>query len=459
MAGGAISATEKRGAMSLALVFALRMAGLFMIMPVLAVFARHLTGYSPVTVGLAIGAYGLTQAFLQIPMGWLSDRIGRKPVIIGGLVVFAIGSAVAAMSDSMTGIIAGRAIQGMGAIASATLALAADLSREEHRSKVMATIGMSIGLAFAAALVFGPPLASLIGLNGMFWAAALMAFLGILAVWLVVPNVSTHAPKGDVSASFGQFIRAIKNPQLLRLDWSIFSLHLLLTAEFVQFPGRLVDAGLAASHHWMLYLPVLFGSFVLMVPMLIFASKRNQHRGYFMLALGIFLLSNILLLFAHSLPLLVLSSLLFFTGFNYMEASLPAMLASLAPAGQKGSAMGVYSTCQFIGAFIGGSVAGLVLSHLGRTPVVLVAIGVLVIWMLVAMGLKVQSGLKNYTLSYEHGADSNAMAGYLGQLEGVLEAVVIPDERTAYLKVNDKLFDLERARTLVREFGRDVNAA
>ncbi|MFM2485600.1 MFS transporter [Celerinatantimonas yamalensis] len=456
MAVGAISATEKRGAMSLALVFGLRMAGLFMIMPVLAIFARHLDGYSPLTVGLAIGAYGLTQAILQIPMGWLSDRIGRKPVIITGLVIFAIGSVVAALSHSMTGVIAGRAIQGMGAIASSILALAADLSREENRSKVMATIGMSIGLAFAASLVFGPPLASWVGLSGMFWFSTGFAILGILAVWLVVPNVSTHAPKGEVSTSLAQFAQAIKHPQLLRLDWSIFALHLLLTAEFVQFPGRLVEAGLAASHQWYLYLPVLFGSFVLMVPMLILAAKRNQHRGYFLLALAIFFLSNLILLFASSLPMLVLSALLFFTGFNYMEASLPAMISSLAPAGQKGGAMGVYSTCQFIGAFIGGSMAGLVMSHFGRMPLVLVAMLVVLVWMAIAMGIKVQSGLKNHTISYTQKLDSDALVNHLGQLDGVVEVVVLPDEQTAYLKVNHKQFDLAYAQALVHEFGREA---
>lgn len=451
MAQDAISATEKRSAMSLALVFGLRMAGLFMIMPVLAIAARHLDGFSSLTVGLAIGAYGLTQAIMQIPMGYLSDRIGRKPVIIGGLVIFAVGSVVAALSDSMTGIIAGRAIQGVGAIASAILALAADLSREEHRSKVMATIGMSIGLAFAASLVFGPPLASWIGLNGMFWVSGGFAILGILAVCLVVPNVSTHAPRGEVSASLTQFAKAVKNPQLLRLDWSIFALHLLLTAEFVQFPGRLVEAGLAASHQWYLYLPVLFGSFVLMVPMLILAAKRNQHRGYFLLALAIFLLSNIILLFASSLPMLIVSALLFFTGFNYMEASLPAMISSLAPAGQKGGAMGVYSTCQFIGAFVGGSLAGLVMSHYGRQPLVIAAIIVLVIWALIALGLKVQSGLKNYTISFDQPLDTDALANHLGQLDGVQEVVVIPDDKAAYLKVINKQFDLAHAQASVRE--------
>lgn len=449
MAQEAISATEKRGAMSLALVFALRMAGLFMIMPVLAISARHLSGFSPATVGLAIGAYGLTQAILQIPMGWLSDRIGRKPVIIGGLVVFAIGSIIAAQSDSMTGVIIGRAIQGMGAIASAILALAADISREEHRSKVMATIGMSIGVAFAASLVFGPSLVHWVGLSGMFYFAAGFAVLGILAMLFTVPKVSTHAPRGDTSASKGEFLRSMKNPQLLRLDWSIFSLHLLLTAEFVQFPRRLVNAGLTAGHHWFLYLPVMVGSFFLMIPMLILASKRNQQRGYFLLAIGLFLLSSLLLLVNSSLPVLILSAVLFFTAFNYMEAALPAMLSSLAPAGQKGGAMGVYSTCQFIGAFLGGSVSGLILGHFGGSAVMGFAIAIIIIWALIALGLKVQSGLKNYTVSYQGQHDSDELAQQLSELSGVIEAVVFPDEKTAYLKVDDKRFELEQTKTLV----------
>lgn len=258
---------EKRVATSLSAIFASRMLGLFMVLPVFALYAEKLDGFTPTLAGLAIGIYGLTQAIFQIPLGMLSDRIGRKPVIIGGLIIFAIGSVVAAMADSITGVIIGRALQGSGAIASAIMALAADLTREEHRIKVMASIGMSIGLSFALAMVFGPMLHGWFGVEGIFWITAILAFAGILVAkfWVPTPVISRFHRDAEVEISW--FRQAFADPQLLRLDTGIFILHFILISMFMVLPGILRDKlGVALELHWQLYLPAMFFGVLAMVP-------------------------------------------------------------------------------------------------------------------------------------------------------------------------------------------------
>ena len=258
MTASSLNSREKRAAVSLASVFAFRMLGLFMLMPVLAIYGQQLEGFSPLWIGFAIGAYGLTQAVLQIPMGWLSDKIGRKKVIIGGLCVFALGSVIAATAESVQMVTLGRALQGMGAIASALLALASDLSRDEQRPKVMAVIGMCIGMSFAVAMLLGPIVAASWGVAGVFWLTAGLALLGILIVLFLVPNAVSKAPKGDTLATLDDIKQLIKHPQLARLDFGVMLLHLTLTTVFVALPGQLIKDGLIADHHWYLYIPVLF---------------------------------------------------------------------------------------------------------------------------------------------------------------------------------------------------------
>ncbi|MDO6763543.1 MFS transporter [Agarivorans sp. 1_MG-2023] len=446
-----LNPTEKRGAYSLALLFALRMAGLFMLMPVLAVYGQELKGFSPLWVGLSIGAYGLTQAMFQIPMGWLSDRIGRKPVIFLGLSIFALGSVVAAMAESIHGVAIGRALQGMGAIASTVMALAADLSRETQRAKVMAFIGVSIGLSFAASLVLGPIVSALLGLSGLFWLIAGLSLAAMLVVQFAVPNAHSKAPSGEVSANSAQMFKLLKHPQLLRLDWGVFTLHLVLTALFVVMPLRLVDAGLEAASHWQVYLPAVLVSFVLMVPLLIIAAKRNQQRGYFLFAISLLLLANALLLVdVSSIWLLGAILAIFFIGFNYLEASLPALISNLAPPGNKGAALGVFSTSQFLGAFIGGSSAGALYMAAGAYGVSLFAIALLLIWLVVSLGMRAQSGIKSYSLAISSADQPASLLAKLQVLPGVVEAVVISSDRTVYLKVKTKEFELARALDLVR---------
>ncbi|WP_412499806.1 MFS transporter [Shewanella chilikensis] len=451
MANGGLSGTERKVAFSLASVFGLRMMGLFMIMPVFALYGQDLKGFSPLWVGIAIGAYGLTQAILQIPMGILSDRIGRKPVILGGLLVFALGSVLAAMSDSIYGVVAGRALQGMGAIAAAVLALAADLARDEQRTKVMAIIGMCIGFSFALSLLVGPVVAQHLGLSGLFALTAGLALLGMLIVQLLVPNPVAHAPKGDTMAEPGKLKNMLKDPQLFRLDAGIFILHLVLTAVFVALPLDLVDAGLVKEKHWMLYFPAFVGAFFLMVPLIIIGVKRNNTKGMFQFALLIMLASLLAMaLFSHSLWVLALAIVAFFTGFNYLEASLPSLIAKFCPVGAKGSAMGVYSTSQFLGAFCGGLLGGGAYQIMGAAGVFSVAVVLLIIWLALTLGMKNPVLLKSYTLEAQVSGREQAqkMAAELSQLPGVAEAIVVLEERVAYLKVNDQ-FDLRQARAVL----------
>ncbi|QSX33143.1 MFS transporter [Shewanella avicenniae] len=451
MANNGLSGTEKRVAFSLASVFGLRMMGLFMIMPVFALYGQHLQGFSPFWVGIAIGAYGLTQALLQIPMGMLSDKIGRKPVILGGLLVFAAGSVVAAMSDTIYGVVAGRALQGMGAIAAAVLALAADLTRDEQRTKVMAIIGMCIGGSFALALLAGPVVTQYLGLSGLFGLTGVLALVGMAIMYLLVPNPVGQAPSGDTTADAGKLLKMLKDPQLFRLDAGIFLLHLTLTAVFVALPLDLVDAGLAKEQHWMLYFPAFVLSFFLMVPMIIIGVKRANTKQMFQVALVIMVIALLLMaMFSHSLVMLCIAIVAFFTGFNYLEASLPSLISKFCPIGAKGSAMGVYSTSQFFGAFCGGVLGGGAYQLVGAEGVFCAGIVLMLLWLSLTFGMQNPKLLKSYTLEAQVNGREQArkMATELSQLAGVAEAIVVLEEKVAYLKVDDK-FDLRQARAVL----------
>ncbi len=451
MAGKGLSKTESKVAFSLASVFGLRMMGLFMIMPVFALYGQHLEGFSPLWVGIAIGAYGLTQAALQIPMGILSDKYGRKPIILIGLLVFALGSLIAGMAESIYGVVFGRALQGMGAIAAAVLALAADLTRDEQRTKVMAIIGMCIGFSFALSLLVGPIAAQSFGLSGLFFITAGLALLGMLIVQLMVPNPISQAPKGDTLATPAKLIRMLKDPQLFRLDAGIFILHLVLTAVFVALPLNLVDAGLAKEQHWILYFPAFISAFILMVPLIIIGVKRKNTKATFQIALVIMLASlAVMALFSHSLWALSAAVVLFFTGFNYLEASLPSLIAKFCPVGDKGSAMGVYSTSQFLGAFCGGLLGGGAYQLLGASGVFIAALVLMLIWLGLTFGMENPVLLKSYTLDAKLASKQEAqqMATQLSELEGVAEAIVVLEEKVAYLKV-DEHFDLSQARAVL----------
>ena len=448
----ALNPLEKRTAISLSLVFALRMLGLFMIMPVFAIYGQDLIGYSPMWVGLAIGAYGLTQAVLQIPAGMLSDKFGRRPIIYIGLVVFAIGSLVAAYSESVYGVTLGRALQGGGAIASAVLALAADVTREEQRSKAMGMIGVSIGLAFAVSMVAGPVLAPIIGLKGLFLITACGALTGIAIVHFMVPHIVNKAPRGDTVAIPALLSKLAKDPQLLRLNLGIFTLHMTLTAVFIALPLQLQSMQLAAQNHWHLYLPALLLSFILIIPMLIMAAKKEKNRQFYLFSIILMAVSLITMAFTtHSLAMMFLCMLLYFTAFNFLEASLPAFISMLAPAGAKGSAMGIYSTYQFLGAFFGGILGGVSYKLLGNSGLFLFLASLMLIWFFISWGMNNPSKIRTHTLTAtikdEHRATQ--LTEQLIKLEGVLEVVIIIEEQTVYIKVNNKKFTLETAKQIL----------
>jgi len=448
---------ERRAAMSLAGIFALRMLGLFMILPVFSLYAHNLRGVTPTLIGIAIGVYGLTQALLQIPMGVLSDRIGRKPVILGGLVLFAVGSVVAAMADSITMVIIGRALQGSGAIAAAITALAADLTREEHRTKVMAIIGTSIGVAFAISLISGPILNHWIGVPGIFWLTAVLA---VVAMWVVafrVPQPQHSGVHRDAEPVPSQLLTVLKDAQLLRLDFGIFVLHMLLTASFVVLPLALRDhAGLDARHHWFIYLPVILISMAAMVPFVITAEKKRRMKQVFVGAIAVMAAAEIVLGFGYSSVWgIVAGLLLFFTGFNLLEATLPSMIAKFAPPDKKGSAMGVYSTSQFLGAFTGGAVGGYLFGVFGPQGVFDFCFMAALLWLGIALGMRQPRYVSSMMLHIGKVSSDQAqqIADSITGIRGVAEAVVVAEEGVAYLKVDRKILDETELENAVAERG------
>ena len=425
-----MNSTEKRAALTLSSVFALRMLGLFMLLPVFSIVGQSLGGYTPALIGLAIGAYGLTQAIFQIPFGWMSDRFGRKPVILFGLVLFALGSVVAAMSEHIYGVIIGRLLQGCGAIASAVMALAADLSRDHQRTKLMASIGMSIGAAFALAMIIGPWLTNWRGLQGVFYAIAVLAFVAMLVIYFVTPDPDAQYLQRDAIASRGEFSRIFKDGQLMRLNFGIFTLHFLLTSFFVAFPNRLAELGVELSNHSWVYLATMVAAVILMLPMIIIAEKKRQHAR--VMLVGVMLIALVQFsfgMFEFPLTILVVAIIVYFTGFNLMEALLPSMISRIAPLSSKGTALGVYSTSQFAGAFLGGPVAGLIIQYKGMDGVYLIGALMAMIWAVLLLGLKNPPAFTSYTLTMPNVAEEAfpSLIDEIKAIEGVSEAIALPE--------------------------------
>ncbi|CAK0761943.1 putative transport protein YajR [Gammaproteobacteria bacterium] len=383
-----MTSTERRATIALAGIFSLRMLGLFMILPVFALYANQLTGVTPTLVGVAIGAYGLTQAILQIPFGVLSDRFGRKRIIAIGLVIFAGGSVVAALSTSMWGVILGRALQGAGAIAGPVMALAADLTRDTQRTKAMAVIGMSIGFSFAVAIVAAPAIDHWIGVPGIFWLIGGLAVTGIGVLFLAVPNPIHSEVHRDAEAVPAQMGSVYRNLALRRLDFGILSLHAILTANWVVMPLAL-SSQLSRQHHWWVYLPVLILSVIAMVPFIIMAEKHGRLKPVFLGAVALLGSAELLLVPTHT-NLWAMGGVLFlfFTAFNLLEAILPSLMSKLAPPEAKGTAMGIYSTAQFLGAFIGGTLGGWIHGRFGISGVFVMGTVFAGLWLLVATGLQ-----------------------------------------------------------------------
>lgn len=441
--------TELRGAFALAFIYLMRMLGLFMVMPVLAVLTVDYPDYSPIWVGIAIGAYGLSQALLQIPMGMWSDKIGRKPVIVVGLLLFAIGSLLAAFADSMLMLTLGRILQGTGAIAGAVMALAADVSRENQRNKVMAIIGIAIGFSFYLALILGPIIASEYGLQGVFLLTAMLAIACIPMVIFVVPTAVTSAPRGDTLPNALILKGIVKSPTLLRLNISVMLLHMMITLVFVQFPATLQNLNWPIESHWLVYLPILVAAIIGMALMMGFARKVALNR---MLMLSVLMMLLAFLGLAKSqtnFALLMTFIILFFTAFNYLEANLPALVANISAPGQKGSAMGIYASFQFFGAFLGGLVSGLIIAYMGSEVVYYLAAVVCLLWCFLFVKFSNTERLKRVTLSLNlAGRNVDNIAAQFKNLNGISEFTIVPDEAAVYLKVQGKQFDIIKARNI-----------
>jgi predicted MFS family arabinose efflux permease len=384
-----VNPAELRATICLALVFAARLLGLFMIYPVFAHYAQQLRGANPVMIGLALGGYGMAQGLLQIPLGLLSDRIGRKAVISVGLFIFGVGSVVAALATSIEGVLLGRILQGAGAVGSSILALVADLTRPEVRTRAMAVVGITIGLSFGVAVLIGPPLAAAGGLSGIFWLTAALALAAIGVTLGLTPTpvrpASGRAP-GAAPASFGQVLR---DGELLRLDFAIFSLHAVLTASFLVIPGVLSRAfHLGVAGQWELYLPILAISVVLMVPAIIVAETRGRMKAVFVSGVAVIGLSLLSLALLRGAIAAAVALAAFLTAFNVMEALLPSLVTKLAPADAKGAATGVYSSSQFFGIFAGGAGGGWILATAGAGGVLVAAAILMLAWFGVALTMK-----------------------------------------------------------------------
>ena len=443
-----LASQERRAAFSLAMIYAFRMLGLFMILPVFALYSDELPGATPLLMGVALGVYGLTQAILQVPFAMWSDRIGRKPVLYIGLLLFAAGSIVAGSAQSIEGIIFGRALQGAGAIAATLMALAADLSREEHRLKMMALIGASIGVSFALSMVLGPMVNAWVGISGIFYGTAGLAVIGMLILYFIVPDPLHSHFHRDAQLKTSSLADVFKDKQLLRLDAGIFTLHFVLMSLFLVMPLLLRDfVELPAEKHWQVYLPVFIVSLILMVPFIIIAERKQAMKPVFIGAILAIMVATLGFLSSSSSALFILSLVLFFAGFNLLEASLPSLISKTANATQKGTAMGVYSSSQFFGAFAGGTVGGYAHQTWGVQGVYFTVLFALAFWLLLAITMKKPSFLSTYLLNVEDVSVEQLLA-----VEGVVEATLIDEENesgiVAYLKVKKRILDEEKLLSL-----------
>ncbi|MBK8814300.1 MAG: MFS transporter [Methylococcaceae bacterium] len=450
-----MTATERRATWSLASIYALRMLGLFLIMPVMSLFAEQMEGSTPSLMGLAIGIYGMSQALLQIPFGLISDRTGRKKIIIFGLLLFCLGSVIAAVSTTIYGIIVGRAVQGSGAIAAPVMALVADLTQEVHRTKAMALIGASIGVSFGVAIAAGPVIAGLIGIHGLFWMIAVLSLLAILVIIFLVPQPQKVKKHRDTEIMSESFFQVLKNIELFRLNYGIFILHAILTASFVVVPLLMRDAGLLPAEHWKVYLPVFVCSFLAIVPFIIIAEKKRKMKPVFLGAIIVLILSDIGLMQFNSTLIGVIGFLwLFFTGFNLLEATLPSLISKTAPGDVRGTAMGIYSTCQFLGAGIGGSLGGWCYGHFGPPSVFLFCAVLAFSWLLLSLSMAPPKHWTNLLISLQAVGSQklDEFATALVKIAGVEDVILHDLEGVAYLKVDNQQLDRPALQQLINQY-------
>ncbi|BAH83205.1 MFS transporter [Candidatus Ishikawella capsulata] len=433
--------SELSASWSLGTVISLRMLGMFMVLPVLTTEGMKLSGANESLIGLAIGIYGLTQAVFQIPLGLLSDRLGRKPIIIGGLLIFIIGSTIAATTSSIWGLIIGRAVQGAGAISAAVMALLSDLIREQNRTKAMACIGISIGITFTIAMVAGPIITHHLNFNALFWLISMLAILAIVITLLAVPSVKYYTFNRETSVVKSSIRLVLSNINLIKLDASIFILHALLMLNFITLPKQLVQSGLPLDKHWEIYLSTMLISFLSIMPLIFLAEEKHCIKWLFIFGIITLIIAEIIFLSADNhLWILVSGSQIFFLAFNLIEAILPSLISKESPLGYKGTAMGIYSTSQFLGIAIGGSLGGILLGYLGYKMVFICGIILSIIWLMFIITIReppyvssLRFIIKNIDLF------SNKLDKYLIEQKGVLSTLIIPEEECVYIKIDTKL--------------------
>jgi MFS family permease len=447
-----MTAAELRASLGLAGIFGLRMLGMFIILPVFALYAEQLPGGADhMWIGFALGAYGLTQAMLQIPFGWLSDRWGRKRTIYLGLLLFAAGSFIAAAAQHIDMVILGRIIQGAGAISAAVIALTADLTRDEQRTQAMAIIGVTIGITFGVSMVAGPVLNRVVGVPGIFALTGVLALAAMAVVrWLIPDPARAVAPAlADPAAGFTSVLR---DPELARLNLGIFVLHALLMALFVVVPFELRDAGVLAASHWRVYLPVMAGAFGLMLPPMILAERRGRQKVAFLGAIAVLMAGQLgLMLLSHTVAGIAVSLLLFFSGFNLLEASLPSFISRAAPPAAKGTAVGIYGSVQSLGTFVGAAVGGLISQRLGASWVFGFCAALTLLWLAVAAGMRgPQPGAtRAYSVPRLDPKRADGLSRKLASVSGVREAMVLAGEGMAYLNVDSARFDEQSVLELI----------
>ena len=438
-----MSSTELRSTISLASIYGLRMLGMFLILPIFAIYAQTLEGGDNHTmVGLALGAYGLTQVLLQLPFGIASDKYGRKKVIYIGMLIFVIGSVVAAMGTDIITVIIGRSIQGAGAVSAVVMALVADSTREEHRTKAMATIGGTIGVTFALSLVAGPILNESIGVSGIFWMTAILAIFAIGVVKFLVPDPVNSRFHSDAETAPDKIKDILRNTQLLRLNFGAFSLHAAQMAMFVVVPFALIEtSGMSVNQHWIVYLPVLTISFVLMLPAIIYGEKRAKLKPVFISAVAIMLFAQIL--FAvniHHFWGVVTALFFYFIAFNLLEATLPSLISKMAPAASKGTAIGIHNTAQSLGVFVGAVVGGFLSGSYGFSSVFIFCAVLMGIWLISALGMKTPPSVKTkmYHVDALDKNQANVLKNKVEEMVGVEEVAVLAQEQTIIVKINNQ---------------------
>ncbi len=438
--------SEIQSILSLALIMSFRMLGLFMIFPVFSVYAKQLPDATPTLIGIALGSYGLTQALLQIPFGSLSDRWGRKPLITIGLLIFAAGSVIAALSDSIYGIILGRTLQGAGAVGSTLLALLADLTRDENRTPAMATMGLIIGCSFAVAMIVGPWLNAAIHISGIFWVTAALALLGIVLLYTLTPK----APKPFSSRTKASLIQVFKDPKLLPFNYGIFALHAILTASFVALPLNLACLEVTRSQQTWLYSLTLVLAFISMLPFIIVAEKKRHFKPVFVGAIAVLLLTQLLFLILPSTLLhITIVLFLFFTSFTLLEASLPSLISKAAPLHQKGTAMGLYSSSQFFGIFVGGVMGGWIFSHANNLGLYSFTLLLTLIWLILAFKMEPPQYCSTWIMKLTDKGLARAELEALEKIPGVSEIAYSPEEHLLLVKADSKIITQYELRKLI----------